>query len=351
MAVKRGQRHTDMGIGASISCHCMVLGAVPGFICHSLQLGCLGHSWFLNTVVSSERERWKGSKGTYIVNVGLVSWGLFPFCLLISTYEVGPAGRRLGGWRMRARRGIVNGGGCEKSGWRAVVTWEYASLSGALNPIELVPMYVRLCIMLQHMSVSNSKNFLRFATLCQSWTSCVTILLSGSVLLLVYPLMKALQVQQRWYRFGGSLMGSTMATQVWCWLYGFNDDDKGLISAIPVQRWPHRLNDDYAGSTMMIRVWPWPYRFDDSYTGLTTTIRVQPWPVGNPNGHALETSTPSTMASTTQCQQSECHNPKPDRRTTRRQNQQRMRMRWDQCCWTLRGYWSWSISRQLCLGP
>ena len=62
MVVKRGRRHTDMGIGASISHHCMVLGAAPGFRCCSLQPGCLGHSWFLNTVVNSERERWKGSK-------------------------------------------------------------------------------------------------------------------------------------------------------------------------------------------------------------------------------------------------------------------------------------------------
>ena len=54
---------------------------------------------------------------------------------------------------MRAGRGIIDGGGCEKSGM-----WEYASLSGALNPMELVPMYVGLCIMLTHECVELKKN-------------------------------------------------------------------------------------------------------------------------------------------------------------------------------------------------
>jgi hypothetical protein len=67
-------------------------------------------------------------------------------------------------------QGVEDGGGTGNRRWWGCekrVTWEYASLSGALNPIELVP-YVRLCIMLRHISVSNSKTFLCFATLCQS---------------------------------------------------------------------------------------------------------------------------------------------------------------------------------------
>ena len=53
--------------------------------------------------------------------------------------------------------------------------------SGVSHPIEQVP-YGGLCITL------NSNNILCFAALCQSWTSCVAILLLGSVTLLVYPL-------------------------------------------------------------------------------------------------------------------------------------------------------------------
>jgi hypothetical protein len=71
-----------MGIDASISRHCVVLGVAPGLRCRSLRLGCLGHSWFLNTVICGERDG-RIQKGTYIVNVGSVSWGLFPCCLLI----------------------------------------------------------------------------------------------------------------------------------------------------------------------------------------------------------------------------------------------------------------------------
>jgi hypothetical protein len=55
-----------MGIGASISCHCMVLGIAPGSRCRSSQLECAGHSWFLNTMVSGEG---RDGGGTYRVGV------------------------------------------------------------------------------------------------------------------------------------------------------------------------------------------------------------------------------------------------------------------------------------------
>jgi hypothetical protein len=72
-AVKRGRRHTNMRIGASISRHRVVLGVAPGLRCRYLRLGCLGHSWFLNIVISGERRDGRVQKGTYIVNVESVS--------------------------------------------------------------------------------------------------------------------------------------------------------------------------------------------------------------------------------------------------------------------------------------
>ena len=87
-----------MGIGASISCHCMVLGVAPGSRCRSSQLECAGHSWFLSTMVSGERER--DGAGTYRVGVMRVI-GLFP--------------PNMGYVRQGLQRG--NRGGCTSDRW------------------------------------------------------------------------------------------------------------------------------------------------------------------------------------------------------------------------------------------
>ena len=93
-----------MGIGASISCPCMVLrGVVPGPRCRCSQLECAGHSWFLNTMVSGEREReW----GTYRVGVVRV---IAPFSPNMGYVRQGLQGGNESAPMMGAGEGIVGG--------------------------------------------------------------------------------------------------------------------------------------------------------------------------------------------------------------------------------------------------
>ena len=57
-----------------------------------------------------------------------------------------------------------------------------SAIRGAVYNIELMCDTLRVC-----WTQTICRTFLCFAALCQSWTSCVAILLLGSVTLLVYP--------------------------------------------------------------------------------------------------------------------------------------------------------------------
>jgi hypothetical protein len=64
-----------------------------------------------------------------------------------------------------------------------------SAIRGAVYNIELMCDTLRVC-----WTQTMCRTFLCFAALCQSWTSCVAILLLGSVTLLVYPRLNQIWV-------------------------------------------------------------------------------------------------------------------------------------------------------------